>query len=487
MRWGLYPRLAVSLAVLLGVAMLTLGYVLLTDAAKSLKSERLSVAHTLARTLAEGSVDALAAEDYELMERWVSSVLPEKGYAYAFLSRPDGIILTHTQLDKVGHRLDAGNPGATPPYDFTTHYNHRPVQETVYPVIIGNKHLANAHVAYYLDQGSLFDSETAFRILGLLGLFLLLLLTAILLIIRRHTRPLSQLTAAITTVSLGAPRVDKLDSKLLQRTDEIGALSREYGSMLERLDTAYDELRHEEQRLRERVEERTRELSQSYQELETFSYTVSHDLRSPLRAMNGYGQLLLEDYGASIDEAGQHALQRICANAVRMDQLISDLLSLSRVSRQTFDNSPVDLSTMAREILDELHKLQPDRKVEIHVEDTPQVEGDPGLLRIALQNLLGNAWKYTGKNETTIIRFGTSDTEPGSFYISDNGTGFDMRYVDKLFGVFQRLHSTEEFEGTGIGLATVHRVIHRHRGTIHAESEPGQGATFFFTLPLAKN
>ncbi len=485
MRWGLYPRLAVSLAALLGVAMLTLGYVLLAGTEKTLERERLAVAHTLARTLAEGSVDALAADDYELMERWVSSVLPEKGYAYAYLSRPDGIILTHTQLDKVGHHVDSGHPGSTPPYDFSTRYNNRPVQETVYPVTVGNKHLADAHIAYYLDQGSLFDSEAAFRILGLLGLFLLLLLAATLLIIRRHTRPLCQLTEAITSVSLGAERVHKLDSGLLKRTDEIGALSREYASMLERLNTAYEELRQEEQRLRERVDERTRELSLSYRELETFSYTVSHDLRAPLRAIAGFSQLLLDDYGSSIDEDGQHALQRICANAVRMDQLISDLLSLARVNRQTLQSVPVDLSAMAREILDEFRRQQPERKLEVHIEDTPRVEGDPGLLHIALQNLLDNAWKYTGKQEITVIRFGVYNAEAGSFYLSDNGTGFDMRYVDKLFGVFQRLHNTEEFEGTGIGLATVERIIDRHGGTIYAESEPGQGATFIFKLPLA--
>ena len=487
MRWGLYPRLAVSLATLLGVAMLTLGYVLLTDAEKTLESERLAVAHTLARTLAEGSVDALAAEDYELMERWVSSVLPEQGYAYAYLSRPDGIILTHTRLDEIGHRVDNGSPDATPPYDFTTHYKNRPVQETVYPVTVGHKHLADAHIAYYLDQGSLFDNEAAFRILGLLGLFLLLLLAATLLIIRRHTRPLCQLTEAITSVSLGAERVHELDSGLLQRTDEIGALSREYASMLERLNTAYEELRQEEQRLRERVDERTRELSQSYRELETFSYTVSHDLRAPLRAMAGFGQLLLDDYGSVIDEDGQHALQRICANAVRMDRLISDLLSLARVNRQPLQSTPVDLSAMVREILDELRTQQPERKVELHIEDTPRVKGDPGLLRVALQNLLDNAWKYTGKQETAVIHFGVYNAEPGNFYLSDNGTGFDMRYADKLFGVFQRLHNTEEFEGTGIGLATVERIIHRHWGTIRAESEPDKGTTFIFKLPLAEN
>ena len=165
-----------------------------------------------------------------------------------------------------------------------------------------------------------------------------------------------------------------------------------------------------------------------------------------------------------------------------MDQLISDLLALSRVSRHTMQHSTVNLSAMAEEIVDELRQQQPERSVEVQVGPTSDVSGDPGLLRIALKNLLGNAWKYTGKTSSPRIEFGEVTGQPGTFYVKDNGAGFDMRFVDKVFGVFQRLHRADEFEGTGIGLATVERVIHRHNGTVHAESEPGN-TVFTFTLP----
>lgn len=482
MHRGLFPRLAISLGILLAVAMLTLGYVLLSDAALRLENERLMVARTLARTLAEGSIDALAAKDYELMERWVSSVLPNENFAYAFLSRPDGIILTHTQLGQVGHPVDTDTRTSTGPDSFQAMFNDQAVQEVVYPVRIGNKHLADAHVAYYLNHDSLLDSETTTRILGLLGLFLALLLGATLLIIRRHTRPLTDLTRSITSVSLDAAHAERLDEKLLQRTDEVGALAREYRDMLDRLAAAFKELQNEEQRLRERVEERTSELRRTNQELESFSYSVSHDLRAPLRAMAGYSQVLLEDYAGTIDSEGQRALERIRDNTFHMDQLISDLLALSRVSRHAMQHGTVNLSAIAAEIIDELRQQHPERSVDIQVGPTSDVSGDPGLLRIALKNLIGNAWKYTGKTSSPRIEFGEIAGQPGTFYVQDNGAGFDMRFVDKVFGVFQRLHRADEFEGTGIGLATVERVIHRHNGTIHAESEPGN-TIFTFTLP----
>ncbi|TCK18781.1 HAMP domain-containing protein [Thiogranum longum] len=484
MRWGLYTRLAISLGVLLAVAMLTLGYMLLSDATKRLENERLMVTRTLARTLAEGSVDALAADDYELMERWVSSVLPDNNYAYAFLSRPDGLILTHTQLDRIGHRIDTDKRIETGPDSFQTMFKDQPVQEVVYPVNIGNKHLADAHIAYYVNRSDLLDSETTTRILGIVALFLLLLLGAALLIIRRHTRPLSELATSITNVSLDAAHTTQLDRKLLQRTDEIGALAREYSDMLDRLGAAYTELQNEEQRLRERVEERTSELRQSNLELESFSYSVSHDLRAPLRAMAGYSQILLEDHASSIDAEGRHALQRIRDSTFHMDQLISDLLALSRVSRHTMQHKPVDLSAMATEIVAGLRQQQPDRDIEIQIKPTSKVDGDPGLLRVALQNLIDNAWKYTGKSASPRIEFGEVEGEPGSFYIRDNGAGFDMRFADKMFGVFQRLHHSDEFEGTGIGLATVERILHRHKGTIRAESAAGN-TVFTFTLHRA--
>ncbi|HLM60846.1 MAG TPA: ATP-binding protein [Pyrinomonadaceae bacterium] len=232
-----------------------------------------------------------------------------------------------------------------------------------------------------------------------------------------------------------------------------------------------------------RVAERTAELKAANKELEAFSYSVSHDLRAPLRAIDGFSRALLEDYDEQLDDTGKNYLSRICAASAHMAQLIEDLLNLSRLSRSEMRLEKVNLSDLAREISGKLHENNPERAVEFSIEDDVIVSGDKRLLRIALQNLLENAWKFTSKLEQAKIRFGQIRREGKiEYFVSDNGAGFDMAYVDKLFGVFQRLHTTKEFEGTGIGLVTVQRVVHRHGGFIRAEAKPGEGATFYFTL-----
>ena len=482
MRAGLYARLALSLAALLCVALLTLGYLLLSEAERRFRAEHLAMAGSQARTLAEGSVDGLVAEDYELLERWVRSVLPADYYAYAFLSRPNGLILTHTELGQVGHRVEAGGRLAGPRVVQRV-FKGRPVKEVIHPVRLGDEYLANAHVAYYLDQGSFFSNDMAVKIATVLAVFLVLLLAATLLIIRRHTRPLARLAESITTASLGAASIEGPDQDLLRRRDEVGALAREYQNMLARLRASYEELRNEEQRLRDMVEERTRELRASNRELEAFSYSVSHDLRAPLRAMDGYSRTVLEDHGQVLDDEARHCLQRIRENAGRMGELIDNLLSLSRVSRHDLHTRHVDLSALVRDILRGFQDAEPGRRVDITVEDVPPVRGDPKLLRIMLDNLLGNAWKYTGKTEAAHIEFGVQhDGSETIYHVRDNGVGFDMQYSAKLFGVFERLHRADEFEGEGIGLATVQRIIDRHGGRIWAQSAAGEGAVFYFTL-----
>ncbi len=234
--------------------------------------------------------------------------------------------------------------------------------------------------------------------------------------------------------------------------------------------------------LEELVAERTAELSYSNQELESFSYSVSHDLRSPLRAIDGFSQALLEDYGHRFDETGQDYLHRVRAASQRMGDLIDALLMLSRVSRYTVERNPVAFSQLANEIVAELQENNPDRQIEILIADDFQVEGDIHLLRILLENLFSNAWKYTATIEHAQIEFNAHEENGETVYfVRDNGVGFNMRYVDKLFNAFQRLHGTE-FEGTGIGLATVQRVIRHHGGRVWAEGETGRGATFYFTL-----
>lgn len=236
--------------------------------------------------------------------------------------------------------------------------------------------------------------------------------------------------------------------------------------------------------LERRVADRTAELTAINEELAAFSYSVSHDLRAPLRAIDGFSQAVLEDYGLVLDSAGAGYLRRIRAEAQRMGELIDSLLDLSRITRAELNHQHVNLSELAEQISQRLQQSAPQRRGEFVIAPNLWARGDERLLEIALENLLENAWKFTGLRDTARIEFGVEQCADGQavWYVKDNGVGFDMAYAGELFGAFQRLHSEEEFPGTGIGLATVQRIIHRHGGRTWAEAAPDQGATFFFTL-----
>jgi len=236
--------------------------------------------------------------------------------------------------------------------------------------------------------------------------------------------------------------------------------------------------------LEERVRSRTAALRTSLRELESFSYSVSHDLRAPLRGINGYSHLLLEDYGERLDETGKGYLMRICAASERLGALIDDLLKLSRISRVETQPTRIDLSAIAAEVMQVFAEAEPHRRVETRVASRLFAHGDASLLRVMLENLIGNAWKFTGRKEAGLIEFGAAETERGwAFFVRDDGAGFDPSYAAKLFQPFQRLHQADEFPGSGIGLATVKRIVERHGGTIWAHGAMGGGATFYFTLP----
>ena len=282
------------------------------------------------------------------------------------------------------------------------------------------------------------------------------------------SRPINRLTAAAKKISNG-----NYDYSVeIDRHDEIGALAVSFNSMTSKLTHEINE--------QEKAEARLTGLNK---ELEAFCYSVSHDLRAPLRGIEGFSRALEEDYADKFDLQGKDYLRRICTASHKMDNLITDLLDLSRITRSKMKHEKVDLSALVKSKALELQETEPERQVEFVIAEGDCTDGDTKLLKIAIDNLMDNAWKFTGKHSQARIEFGISLQDGESVYfISDDGVGFDMTYADKLFGAFQRLHSITEFEGTGIGLATVNRIIQRHGGNIWAEGEIGQGAKFCFTL-----
>jgi signal transduction histidine kinase len=315
------------------------------------------------------------------------------------------------------------------------------------------------------------------------------------------TRPLLAITDVAREVT--EKRNFSLRAEKLSR-DEIGMLAESFNTMLAEMENATRDLeasnrefareaserrRAEEEVLRlnaeleQRVRERTAQLEYINGELEAFCYSVSHDLRAPLRAIDGFSQALIQDFPADIPEEGKRYLSRIRSATQRMGQLIEDLLNLSRVSRVELQRREVDVSDIARSVANELQHREPGRSVEVPIWEGMRANADPRLLRAAFENLIGNAWKFTSKTERPHIEVGhLRDGGRTVFFVRDNGAGFDMAYADKLFGAFQRLHSGNDYPGTGIGLATVQRIMHRHGGRIWADAQPGRGAVFYFSL-----
>ena len=269
--------------------------------------------------------------------------------------------------------------------------------------------------------------------------------------------------------------------------DEVALLVNAFNDMLSQIQKRDRALQAAHDELEQRVMERTRELLVANRELEAFSYSVSHDLRGPVDALNGFAYVLAKEYAAKLDPKAAELIDHIKSSGKRMMQLIDDLLNLSRVTSSVMKREPVDLSALAKAISEELRRSGPERKVEFVIAEVGVVEGDPRLLRVVLDNLLRNAWKYTSKRPEARIEFGWHSKDGTSvFFVRDDGVGFDSRSADRLFQPFQRLHSVGEFPGNGIGLATVQRIVRRHGGEVWAESQIGKGATFYFHLSKPK-
>lgn len=267
------------------------------------------------------------------------------------------------------------------------------------------------------------------------------------------------------------------------KRDEVSVLIDSFNEMLREIQRRDNALRQAHDELEQRVSDRTRELVSANRELEAFSYSVSHDLRGPLDSLNGFVYVLLKQYGAKLDDQAKELVEQIRSSGKRMTRLIGDLLNLSRVTTTVLHAEKVDLSALARSVMEELCRMEPDRQVEFIVPEKQEAYGDAHLLRIVLENLLRNSWKYTSKHTHARIEFG-QERKRGrmAYFVRDDGSGFDERSADRLFQPFQRLHSSEQFPGSGIGLATVRRIIQRHGGDIWAEGAVERGATFYFTL-----
>ncbi|MGB8216907.1 MAG: ATP-binding protein [Candidatus Methanoperedens sp.] len=266
--------------------------------------------------------------------------------------------------------------------------------------------------------------------------------------------------------------VRNASQELVHRSEENERL---YGEANQRLE--------ERKRAENELIKRTTQLEAANKELEAFSYSVSHDLRAPLRAIDGFSRVLLEDYSNKLDSEGGRLLNIVRDNTQKMGQLIDDLLALSRLGRKQMEISEIDMAKLAKSVFDELKTTVPDRAIQLDIKALPPAHGDPSMIRQVFVNLLSNAIKFTRPNEKAVIEIsGTTKGNENVYCVKDNGVGFDMQYLNKLFGVFQRLHSAEEFEGTGVGLALVQRIIYRHGGRVWAEGKVNEGATFCFTL-----
>ncbi len=445
----------------------------------------------------------------------------EDDIKYVFAVDRHGRVVAHTFRGGFPPQLAAANP-------LRNDESHRirllntdygPVYDIAVPMLKGE--LGTAHVGLSGELLSQSVRSITMRATWLVvGLFLLVCCGAIMMA-SSLTKPIMALIAGVDAIGQGDLRY-RIER---QGNDEIGHLASAFNRMAENLETttvsrdcveqlnrqleetvaertaqlsqANAELTREvaERRkaeenvrllnasLEERIRERTLELEVSNRDLEAFCYSVSHDLRAPLRHINAYSSIIDQDYGELLDKEGQYYLQRLAKASRQMGQLIDELLQFSRIGRVDVRQEKVDLSELARGILTQLQETYPERSVEVRVEPMMKGTGDETLIRTVLQNLLENAWKYTARQERAVIEFGRTDDDGTTvYYVRDNGIGFEMAYANKLFGVFQRLVPDSEFVGIGIGLATVKRIIERHGGRVWAEGKPDEGATFYFTL-----
>ncbi len=431
-----------------------------------------------AQMVAENSRGALAFDDPATAEETLKALSASPRIEGAVIYRPTGeVFATYVRDETVSPpRLPEGfGLEAQQSFDWL-------IVHLVHPYALDGVPIGLVYIR--ADLSDLLNRLTRYGLI--VGGVLLLAMGAAFFVSRALRRSISEPIVSLASVvsritverdySVRAPAIGE---------GEVAALTAAVNAMLSEIQVRDRSLQESRDLLEQRVRDRTSELNASNKELEAFCYSVSHDLRAPLRSIDGFSLALAEDHAASLNDEGTGYLSRIRVATQRMGTLIDDLLNLSRITRSDFRTQKVNLSQIARSIMSELEAVEPERHVEVAIADDMEALGDARLLRQVLENLLRNAWKFSSKRPAARIEFGqrTVNGAP-AFFVSDNGAGFDMAYASRLFGVFQRLHGMSEFPGTGVGLAIVDRVVRRHGGHVWADAAVDSGATFYFTLEM---
>jgi len=486
--WPIRKKLTALLLLISSLVLLLTSAAFVTYEVAAFRQMTLKNLSTLGRVIAANSTASLAFANQADAKEILSALRAESHVVAAALYDKDGRLFSRYPANLRDDALPAAPERDGYRFEHGYVIGLEPVAET------GNPRLGTLYLQSDMKAVSHTLRLSAAIAAGVMAISLLMAYFLAAVLQRRVADPilaLAETAAAVSTRQDYSVRAPKLGE------DELGTLTDAFNLMLGRIEDQNRELRHYATELEQRVADRTHELEDRNEalrrnaaellaantELDAFAYSVSHDLRAPLRSIDGFSQVLLEDYGTQLDESGRDSLQRVRAASQRMALLIDDLLKLARFSRAEMRTEVVDLSKIAGEIAAELQRSTPERQVEIAIAQGLEARGDARLLRVVLENLLRNGWKYTAKQPRPRIEFASvAGNGERVFLVRDNGAGFDMQYADKLFGVFQRLHSAAEFEGTGVGLATVRRIITRHGGRIWAEAAVDRGATFYFTL-----